>query len=101
MPNCRITTDLVFEIYDVNLSQWFPVYVRGAYQPQLIMGDEPDLTGEPLMLNKDNFTTVGGKNYRVGGGNFQLLNVDTARWHTIFIKDSNNPTISISQIGYK
>lgn len=101
MPNCRITTDLTFEVFDVSLLQWYPIYIKGKFQPALVLGDEPDLTGEALIINKDNFVTVGAKNYRVSGGNLQILNVDTGLWHTIFIGDPDNPKISISQVGQK
>lgn len=106
MPNCRITTDLIFEMFDVSLEQWFPVYIKGLNQPKLCLGDEPDLTGVPLKINPNNFTTVGAKNYRVSGGYFQILNVDTNMWHTIWVEadeesGNSNPKISISQIGQK
>ena len=103
MPNCRITTDLVFEIFDVKLNKWFPIFVRGNENPKISMDDKPDETGIAMKIEADNFITIGAKNYRVNSSYFQLLNVDTGKYHTIWVDetDENNPTISISKQGDK
>jgi hypothetical protein len=99
MTNCRITTDLIFEIYDVTLDKWFPVYITGSNEAKLSMSNEPDEKGVAIKIDPNNFPTVGAKNYRITGSYFQILNIDTKKYHTIWIEDSTNPKISISKKG--
>ena len=91
----------MFEIYDLKLNKWFPVYIKGVIEPKLSMSKEPDETGVAMKIEPENIITNGAKNYRCKGNFFQLLNIDTNLYHTIWIEDSPNPKISISKKGYK
>lgn len=100
--NFRITTDYIFELFDEISEQFYEIWVSGQDGfAQLRFAENPDTTGVALDIDPRNFPLGNdNSNYRVKYGMLQILNVDTNKFHTIFINGiGNSIEISISQIG--
>lgn len=100
--NFRITTDYIFELLDTISEQYYKVWVVGQDGvAQLRLADNPDTTSVAIDIDPRNFPLGNdNSNYRVKYGVFQIYNVDTNKYHTIFInRTENRIDVSISQIG--
>lgn len=106
--NFRITTDYILQIFNVTTQGFHTIWVAGEDgKATLQSAKNADSTSTELDWDYQVFqlpdppldsTTT---NYRKTNNNvLQLLNVDTKKWHTLFISgNKNNPKFSISKQG--
>lgn len=100
--NFRITTDYIFELYDVKTNKFYKVWVAGEDgHAQLRKDVNPDEDGVALDIDPRVFPSGNiGSNYRVKNNILQIYNVDTHKYHSIFISGNRQRTaISILPNG--
>ena len=88
--NFRITqTDYIFELFNPLDEKYYKAWVSGSIgTPVLCLATSPDLDGVAIEFDKGDVPEGGlsSSNYRITVNNvFQLKNVDTGLWHTLYI----------------
>lgn len=100
--NFRITTDYIFELYDVDTNSYYSCWVEGQDGSAAIkISQVADTSGVAIEITSSNIPDGNeSSNYRIKSGILQIYNIDTKKYHTIFIiGDSSRTAVSISQIG--
>lgn len=106
--NFRVTTEFVLQLFNVTTQSYHSIWVSGQDGSATLNSSEyGDSTSEALEWDyqvyqlPDPPLNSTSTNYRKNNNNvLQLLNVDTNKWHTLFISGGiNNPTFSIAKIG--
>ena len=100
--NFRITTDYIFELYDVDTDSYYSCWVEGQDGYAVIkISEVADTSGVAIEITSNNIPDgTDSSNYRTKSGMLQIYNVDTKKYHTIFITgDSSRTAVSISQTG--
>lgn len=96
--NFRITTSYIFELLNVTDQNFYMLWCVGAGNSVSVkVSTQPDVISEALQFDIDNFPNGNiDSNYRFNKfGIFQLYNVDTELWHSIYIVKSGNEAPSL------
>ena len=101
--NFRITTDYIFELYDTNTGEFYQCWIGGEDGAAAIkIASVPDTEGVAIEITAK-YIPDGNENsnYRIISSVLQIYNVDTQKYHTIFITGNEKRTaFSISPNGY-
>lgn len=101
--NFRITTDYIFELYDTNTGKFYKCWIEGEDGAAAIkIASVPDTEGVAIEITAKCIPDGNeNSNYRITSSVLQIYNVDTQKYHTIFITGNEKRTaFSISPNGY-
>lgn len=106
MNNFRVTTNYILELLNTDDDLYYQFWVAGQDgKAQLVIASTPDTASEEIdwdySIDQLPIPPDGEEqNYRIESQILQIYNVDTTKWHTLYITgEDGNPSLSISEDG--
>ena len=106
MDNFRVTSAYILELLNTDDNQYYQFWASGQDgKARINVASVPDTTTAVLDWDYAAFQLPippeeEEQNYRIIGQTLQIYNVDTTKWHTLYISgEQGNPALSISMDG--